>query len=193
MRFSSSGTVLFVAVLTGTGGCTTSPESPETRPLHWAQAAAPSAPENFYQVSPELFRSAVPKAEHIAALRKAGIRTIVNLRGSDGDADAFRAAGFITLQHPMEAGAVSQADLVAVLKLLHEAPKPALVHCWHGADRTGFIVAGYRVVREGWSKEEAVRELRRGGFGFHGVVFGNIPDAVNALDVSVVRRAVDEK
>jgi protein tyrosine/serine phosphatase len=189
MRFSLPWVALLVAAMAA--GCTTSSEPPETRPANWAQPVAPSAPDNFYQVSPELFRSAVPKAEHIAALRKAGIKTIVNLRESTGDTEAFRAAGFVTLQHPMEAGNVSQADLVAVLKLLRKAPRPVLVHCWHGADRTGFIVAGYRIVREGWTKEEAVRELRRGGFGFHEIVFGNIPEAVNALDVATVRREAE--
>ncbi|MDR2863388.1 MAG: tyrosine-protein phosphatase [Puniceicoccales bacterium] len=171
-------------------GCTSTPEPVESRPATWAQPASLPAPGNFYQVDEAIFRSAVPGAEHIAALRKAGIRTILNLRGEEGDTAAFQSAGFVTRQYPMGAGRVTQADLVAVLKIIRESPKPVLVHCWHGSDRTGFIIAGYRVVHQGWTKEEAVRELRGGGFGFH-YVFANIPATVNALDVEAVRRELD--
>jgi protein tyrosine phosphatase (PTP) superfamily phosphohydrolase (DUF442 family) len=180
-----------VAAVATTSGCTSTPEPAESRPANWAQPVSPLAPDNFFQVSGELFRSAAPAAEHIAALRKAGVRTILSLRDSEEDTAAFQSAGFATRQYPMSARSVTQADLVAVLKLVRESPKPVLVHCRHGADRTGFIVAGYRVVCEGWTKEEAVRELRRGGFGFHEMLFGNILDAVRTLDPASVRRELD--
>jgi protein tyrosine/serine phosphatase len=41
------------------------------------------------------------------------------------------------------------------------------VHCRRGADRTGVVVAVYRVCVEGWTKEDAIAEMMTGGFHFH--------------------------
>ncbi len=42
-----------------------------------------------------------------------------------------------------------------------------LVHCYHGADRTGLVVAMYRVIYQGWSLDAARSEMIDGGYGFH--------------------------
>ncbi|MEI6501639.1 MAG: protein-tyrosine phosphatase family protein, partial [Armatimonadota bacterium] len=42
-----------------------------------------------------------------------------------------------------------------------------LVHCAAGSDRTGTMVAVYRVMEQGWPVEQAAQELPR--FGFHEV------------------------
>ena len=41
------------------------------------------------------------------------------------------------------------------------AKRPVFVHCKHGADRTGTMVAFYRILFEGWSKDEAIREMKK--------------------------------
>ena len=51
---------------------------------------------------------------------------------------------------------------------------PLLVHCQHGADRTGTMCAMYRIVKQGWSADEAIKELEEGGYGFHSMWI-NIP------------------
>ena len=61
-----------------------------------------------------------------------------------------------------------------------------LVHCWHGADRTGMMCAVYRLAVEGWTKEEAIEELTEGGYGFHSV-WKNIVPYVRDLDVERLR------
>ncbi|MDR3213377.1 MAG: tyrosine-protein phosphatase [Azoarcus sp.] len=187
MNAKSFLAVLLVVAMSG--GAVAAPPS-EERPAGWAQPVAPVAPENFYQVSPDLFRSAAPKQEHIEALHKAGIKTIMNLRQRE-EKSVFQAAGFIVHHRPMDAGSVSEADLLAVLKLLRASPRPALVHCWHGSDRTGFIVAGYRIVEQGWRKEDAISELRQGGFGFHELWYGNIIKTLMAIDAGALRRELD--
>ena len=50
------------------------------------------------------------------------------------------------------------------------------------ADRTGTVCAVYRVAVDGWTKEEAIREMREGGFGFH-EVWKNLPRWIEGLDV----------
>jgi len=56
------------------------------------------------------------------------------------------------------------------------------VHCQHGADRTGMMTAIYRIAVEGWSKEDAIKEMTEGGFGFH-AIWKDLPVYVRTLDV----------
>lgn len=61
-----------------------------------------------------------------------------------------------------------QAELLQkALDLLAEAETPVLVHCSHGADRTGLVCALYRIHFQNWEKEEALAEMLEGGFGYH--------------------------
>jgi protein tyrosine/serine phosphatase len=81
-------------------------------------------------------------------------------------------------------------DVIAFLRLAVDPQRqPIFVHCLHGADRTGMVVAVYRVVVEGWSKEEALREMTLGGYGFH-EQFDNLLEYVEELDVAEMRRQV---
>ena len=66
---------------------------------------------------------------------------------------------------------------------------PVLVHCQHGADRTGSMIAVYRVIVQGWSKDDAIREMKEGGYGFHRI-WGNLPEWIENLDIDGVRREV---
>ncbi|HUV86117.1 MAG TPA: hypothetical protein VMX79_03305, partial [bacterium] len=49
------------------------------------------------------------------------------------------------------------------------ARRPVFVHCHAGVDRTGFVVAAYRVKVEGWTPEKAYEEMAR--LGFHSFLF----------------------
>ena len=69
--------------------------------------------------------------------------------------------------------------------------QPVLVHCKHGSDRTGMMVAVYRVVVQGWEKGAAVDEMTHGGYGFH-AVWENLQDYVMALDVAGIRAQLAE-
>ncbi|MDR2513538.1 MAG: tyrosine-protein phosphatase [Puniceicoccales bacterium] len=187
-KFLAAIATVITLCLTLLVGCWTStPEPKATRPTTWAQPVIPTNLGNFHKVSEELFRSEYPTKENIAALRAVGIKTVINLRSGDkGDAAAFRKAGFTTHWLPMKASNVSVENLVATLRHLQNSPKPALIHCWHGSDRTGFIIAGYRIVNQGWSTEEAIREMRKGGFGFH-EIYDNIIDTLQTLDIEKIR------
>jgi protein tyrosine/serine phosphatase len=64
---------------------------------------------------------------------------------------------------------------------------PVLVHCLHGSDRTGTMCALYRIAIQGWSKEDALKEMVEGGYGFHGV-FQNLLDYLDELDIDDIKR-----
>jgi protein tyrosine/serine phosphatase len=64
-----------------------------------------------------------------------------------------------------------------------------MVHCQHGADRTGALVALYRVVVQGWTKERAVEEMNRGGY-HHSSLWRNLDRYVLNADVDRLRQAL---
>jgi len=74
-----------------------------------------------------------------------------------------------------------------VLLAADERRVPVFVHCEHGADRTGIACAAYRIVVQGWSKQQAIDEMVNGGYGFHRV-WGNLIDFIRDLDVEYLKR-----
>jgi protein tyrosine/serine phosphatase len=165
-------------------------ESVRVRPGNWAQPVLGSSLENFYRVSDDLYRSEQPQASDLPGLKALGIKTVFSLRHYHHDSRDFERAGIHAEQYPMDAGSVSVAELVIVLRTMRTAPKPILLHCWHGSDRTGFVVAGYRMIFMNWTAAEAIEELRLGGFGHHASYYPNIAKVLKELDVAAVRNAV---
>jgi len=64
-----------------------------------------------------------------------------------------------------------------------------LIHCKHGADRTGLIVAMYRIVFQNWTKEQAIDEMTQGDFGFH-QIYSNIIDFIRNVDVENIKKQI---
>jgi tyrosine-protein phosphatase SIW14 len=182
---------VFFPVLALTAAIASAAEpAPRPRPLHWATPIINTTLENCYRVSADLYRCEQPDEKDIPHLRELGIRSILNLRRYNTDPKALERAGFTLLLQRMEADDLTVDDLVAGLRLLRDAPKPVLVHCWHGSDRTGSLVAAYRIVFQDWTREAALDELRYGGFGYHESWFPNIVKLFETLDVEALRRRV---
>lgn len=59
----------------------------------------------------------------------------------------------------MNAGNFTEQQVLEALTVIAESPKPVLVHCLHGSDRTGTIVAMYRMVCQGWNKQQSLRRI----------------------------------
>ena len=126
---------------------------------------------NFGQVNAKLYRGAQPDEAALVQLQQLGVKSVVNLRGagSASVAEEMRAQqlGIIYTNVPLRGlSAPSEAQVTQVLALLKSLPPPVFVHCLHGADRTGTIVACYRIERDGWTGEEALREAKEQGIGF---------------------------
>jgi protein tyrosine/serine phosphatase len=167
--------------------------APRERPAQWATPVINTTLENCFRVSADLLRCEQPEPKDIADLRALGVKSILNLRRHNTDPKELERAGFKLLLQRMEADDLAVDDLVAALRIIRDAPKPVMVHCWHGSDRTGSVVAAYRIVFQGWTREAALDELRHGGFGYHEKWFPNIITLFETLDVEKLRARVMEK
>jgi protein tyrosine/serine phosphatase len=88
----------------------------------------------------------------------------------------------------MKAWHPEEEDVVRFLQIVTNPKRsPVIVHCQHGADRTGTMCAIYRVAVQGWSKEEALKEMTQGGFGFHGI-WENLIRWINGLDIEEIKK-----
>jgi tyrosine-protein phosphatase SIW14 len=164
--------------------------APRLRPAHWATPLINTTLENAYRVSADLYRCEQPDEKDMPDLRALGIRSILNLRRYNTDPAALDRAGFTLLLQRMEADDLTVDDLVAALRRIRTAPKPVLIHCWHGSDRTGSVVAAARIVFENWTPAAALDELRHGGFGYHDKWFPNLIRLFETLDADALRRRV---
>ncbi len=90
---------------------------------------------------------------------------------------------------PMKASKMSDKDIIEALRILKTAPKPIVVHCAHGSDRTGVTIAMYRIIFQNWNKDEAIEEMKRGGYNYHWFYPGLITYIQNA-DINHIREKV---
>jgi protein tyrosine/serine phosphatase len=162
------------------------------RPTAWAVPLKVPGVPNLHRVNDDLYRSAQPTAEGMKNVQALGIRTVIDLRAGDEDADRIRGTTLESADFSLRAWRINQDELVRVLRRLGKKEDgPFLVHCAHGADRTGVVCALYRIVYQGWSRERAIEEMTQGGYGFH-KVWKNLVRYVREVDVDQLRAAVLE-
>lgn len=121
---------------------------------------------NLFEMSPTLYRSALPKPQNLALIDQLHVRTVVTFV-KDDDRQWLGDSGINLVSIPLHADRVDDADVLRVLNTLQlaETRGPVLMHCKHGRDRTGLMAAMFRTVVQGWSKQEALSEMVNGGFG----------------------------
>ena len=131
--------------------------------------------QNFCVVTPNvLWRGSRPNKDGAAWLIQQGVRTIVNLELILDDKPAFGHAtvadaknhevGYFRIHDweplPILAPSVVDGHVAHFLAIVSQQPKPVYVHCRSGVNRTGVMVAAYRVLIEGVSNEDAIKEMR---------------------------------
>lgn len=126
----------------------------------------------FARVNEKLYRGAQPRKEGFKQLAELGITTIINLRDDDEralieEADA-KAAGLRYFNVPFNRrGPPTEAQVDQVLSLIDDKENGTVfLHCQRGQDRTGMVVALYRISREGWTDQQAIREAEDRGMKF---------------------------
>lgn len=164
-------------------------KQPIERPDNWAKKVSSIHFENLYKVSDSLYRSEQPNKKGFEELQKLGVASVLNLRTSDSDTEPAEKTTLQLFSVEMKAENIDYDKVLEALKIIKKAPKPILVHCKHGSDRTGLIVAMYRIIFEGWNKESAIKELKEGDYGFHSI-FVNIPKFIENADIEQIKKAI---
>lgn len=128
----------------------------------YATGGVPCA--NFGRVHPGLYRGAEPDdacLEHLAGL---GITMVMNLRDDDEDSGREQARvvalGMRYVNMPLSGLGRPSLEAVrrVVARITDAGNQPVFVHCRRGRDRTGVIIAAFRMGHEGWTAERAIRE-----------------------------------
>ncbi len=158
------------------------------RPATWAAPVFSERIGNFYRLDDKVYRSEQPDRKGFEELKAIGIRNILSLREFHSDDDG-REAGLTLYRVRMEAGDITIEQVVEALRIIRNAEGPILIHCWHGSDRTGLVSAMYRIVFQGWPKEDAIDELMHGGYGYH-AMYKNIPEFIRQADIEQVKQGV---
>ena len=157
----------------------------------WAVAIEKPGLPNLNRVSEDLYRGAQPTEEGMRELKAMGIKTVINLRSFHSDRDEIGETDLAYEHLYVKAWHPEEKEVARFLQVVTDKDRtPVFVHCQHGADRTGLMCAAYRVVVCGWTKEEAIQEMREGDFGFH-EVWKNIVKYMNDLDVESIKQQIE--
>lgn len=141
-----------------------------------AQGPSYSELPNFSKVNERLYRGGQPKTGGVKKLAEIGIKTIINLRGTDeqtrAEEEEAKAAGVSYFNIPMPGlSRPTHEQISRVMEIVSSKDSgPVFIHCKRGSDRTGTVVAVYRISQDGWTANRALTEAKR--FGLSWMEFG---------------------
>lgn len=138
-------------------------------PVLPAQVPQVAGVGNFHRLNESVYRGAQPSAQGFQSLAKLGIKTIIDLRGaghrSAEERRVVESAGMKYINIPLSGHlAPSQDQVDKLLELLNDqSAGPVFVHCRRGADRTGTVIACYRIAHDRWQNQKALAEAKANG------------------------------
>ena len=144
---------------------------------------------NAGSIASNFFRGAQPHDSSYADLQKLGMNIIVDLRDEHGEVDAEKkaveAAGMRFVSLPWHGGGLPSHDqLLAFFSLLRDNPDQKIfLHCQYGADRTGVMVALYRIAVDHWTSDQAVKEMK--DFHYHSFMLPHLAKYVKAFPAAL--------
>ena len=122
---------------------------------------------DFAQVTPALYRSGQPTQSDMAQIKNLGIKTILKLNADNQAESSWTANAGLVLETLVMSNVHSPTyeQVDAALAIINDTSKqPILVHCHLGHDRTGAVIAAYRVTVQGWSIDKAAAEAKTMGY-----------------------------
>jgi tyrosine-protein phosphatase SIW14 len=161
-------TVLVAAVYAGGNALQTgSPSvSTPTEEHSFGQRLPVEGVPNAGQVTANLYRGGQPTATGFEALASMGINIVVDLRGTrEGESERVAKLGMRYVSISWHCPFPKDETFAQFLILLRQNPgKKVFVHCRLGDDRTGMMVAAYRMAEQNWTATEAKKEMEAFGF-----------------------------
>jgi protein tyrosine/serine phosphatase len=125
---------------------------------------------NYSQVTPQLYRGGQPNETGFHQLKCLGVQIVVNLRSADeadhlGEEAMVKKLGMEYVSIPSICRKTHDEHVAGFLSLVRDHPdKKIFVHCEFGIDRTGLMIAAYRMAEDGWTQKKALAEMRLNGF-----------------------------
>lgn len=159
---------VLIAVTPGGGGA--SPQTKEETQSPAVRAMGRRLNEkgvpNFGEVTPTLYRGGLLSATGIKALKRLGVNVIVDTHAHDQTEEKeVESLGMKYVAIPWHCPWPHDEVFAKFLKVVHDNQgKKIFVHCRLGDDRTGMMVAAYRMAEEGWTADEAMHEMKSFGF-----------------------------
>jgi len=160
-----------------------------------SSAAARISIENFGQINANYYRGAQPDPGDYADLAALGVKTVIDLQedGRANEEQFVKTAGMKFYRIPMNVHVPPTGEkLASFLRIVNDpANQPVYVHCAGGRHRTGVMTAVYRMTRDGWTADQAFKEMKRYDYGpdfmhpeFKKFVYGyRVPDRDASVQV----------
>ncbi len=126
--------------------------------------------KNFSEVAPGIFRGGQPDSRGWDHLKSLGVKTVISLRWNkskiDWEREVVQSHGMSYVSLPLTYWDwPTEKQIQQFLAILDDKQAlPVFVHCLHGSDRTGLMVAIYRLSRHDWDADRAYAEMRKHGF-----------------------------
>lgn len=125
---------------------------------------------NFHQVNDHVYRGGQPAPEAWPGLANMGVKTVIDLRREDehstaAEAAAVAAAGMKYINVPMKGVVAPTNEQINTVLAALNSEGPVFVHCKRGADRTGAVIACYRIQHDRWARQQALEEAKSFGMG----------------------------
>jgi protein tyrosine/serine phosphatase len=158
----------------------------------WGRPIIGTRLNNFYMVDKGIYRSEQPGRGDLGTIKSLGIREVLNLREFHSDEDDLTDKHLRLHRVKMRTGNITEQQIIESLRIIKNRRGPILIHCWHGSDRTGVIIAAYRVLFNNWSKSDALDEMVNGGYGYHAKFYPELTGLVENLNVERIIKALNQ-
>lgn len=143
--------------------------------------------QNLHQINTDIYRCEQPTKSGMKELEKMGIKTVLNLRNKVNDKKVAKGTSINLMRWPINTWKMAYADVLQVLYIIDKAEKPVAVHCLHGSDRTGVVIAAYRIAVDDWSKQAAIAEFKAEQFGYHEGWFPRLLVLLENIDIQQLK------
>lgn len=143
---------------------------------------------NFYQVTPSIYRSAMPDQRKLKIIQAQHISTVISLIKEDYKQWLGDKTNINYISYPIHADRVTDDDVLYILRTIKQSlskGEAVLLHCKHGQNRIGLFVAMYRIVNQRWTKQHAIWEMANVGYSTD---LNDIKDAIAYIKKAKVRK-----
>jgi len=121
---------------------------------------------NFYEISDGVYRANQPSPSHLKSYKRLGVRSVLSLRGRANQSyalfeeDYCKKLDLNLVYTPISSSSAPLAkDLINIIDVMRDLPKPFVLHCKSGADRAGLVSALYLLAEKKQTVDEAKKQL----------------------------------